>query len=120
MTINNREIKVAAIDFDGTLFEEKYPDIGKPIYKIINFVKYMKSQGVEIILYTNREGELLKNAVEACKRVGLVFDAINENLKWRIDLYGSDCRKIGADIYIDDKAINPADIIVNKVEGEYV
>ena len=32
-----------------------------------------------------------------------MFDAVNENLPERIALYNNDCRKIGADYYIDDK-----------------
>jgi hypothetical protein len=32
------------------------------------------------------------------------FDYYNENPKDKIDMYG-DCRKIGADFYIDDKNI---------------
>ena len=38
---------------------------------------------------------------------GLVFDMINENLPELVELYGNDCRKVNADIYIDDKAVNP-------------
>lgn len=107
MIINGREIKVAAIDFDGTLFtEDRFPEVGDPIYKNIEYVKSLKKNGVELILYTNREGSLLDDAVSLCKEVGLEFDAINENLQWRIDLYGNDCRKIGADIYFDDKAVD--------------
>lgn len=112
MIINGREIRVAAIDFDGTLFtENNYPEIGEPIQKNIDYVKYLKENGVELILYTNREGKILEDAVEACRSVGLEFDAVNENLKWRTELYGCDCRKIGADIYIDDRAMHPDMII---------
>lgn len=35
----------------------------------------------------------------------------NENLKEHIDFYGEDTRKINADLYIDDKAVRPEDII---------
>lgn len=107
MTINDRDIRVAAIDFDGTLFtEDKFPEVGSPLHKNIEYVKYLKENGVQLILWTNREGKLLEDAVEACKSVGIEFDAVNQNLQWRIDYYGSDCRKIGADIYFDDKALD--------------
>ena len=107
MIINGRDVRVAAIDFDGTLFtEDRFPEVGDPIYQNIEYVKSLKKNGVELILYTNREGPLLESAVSACKEVGLEFDAINENLQWRINLYGNDCRKIGADIYFDDKAVD--------------
>ena len=32
---------------------------------------------------------------------------MNENLPELIELYGGDTRKISADFYIDDKAVNP-------------
>ena len=112
MKINGIDIEVAAIDFDGTLFEEKYPEIGSPIRGTIEFVKYLKEEGVQLILHTNREGKLLEDAVEACKSVGIEFDAINQNLQWRIDTWG-ESRKIGADVYIDDKAYNPNNIPEN-------
>lgn len=118
MTINNREINVAAIDFDGTLFEEEYPGIGAPIQETIDYVKHLKEEGVQLILWTNREGALLEDAVDACKSVGLEFDAINQNLQWRIEIYGNDCRKIGADVYIDDKSIHP-NMLVSPNIDEY-
>ena len=34
-------------------------------------------------------------------------DAVNENLPERIEFFGGDCRKVGADVYIDDRAWNP-------------
>lgn len=49
----------------------------------------------------------MEDAVAWCKERGIEFDAVNENLPELIELYGNDCRKINADIYIDDKAVNP-------------
>ena len=66
-----------------------------------------RTAGARLILWTNREGDLLEEAVEWCKAHGLTFDTVNANLPELIDLYKNDCRKINADIYIDDKAVNP-------------
>lgn len=93
-----------AVDFDGTLFTDAYPDIGKPIYKIINWCKKQKKNGHVLILWTCRENEFLNDAVLACKLAGLTFDYINENNPELVKKYGFNSRKIGADIYIDDKA----------------
>ena len=45
----------------------------------------------------------MQQAVDWCKGIGLEFDAVNENLPCMIAIYGADPRKIGADVYIDDK-----------------
>ena len=96
---------VIAVDFDGTLCENKYPDIGEPIQPIIDFCKNMKADGHKLILWTCREGELLAKAIVWCFEHRLFFDAYNENLKERIEQYGTDPRKIGADFYMDDRNI---------------
>lgn len=102
--------RVVAVDFDGTLCECKYPDIGAPVTPVIEYVKERKAAGDIIILWTCRVGEHLENAVEWCKRQGLTFDYINENAPEKVGQYGEDTRKISADEYIDDKA-NPPSII---------
>lgn len=96
---------VYAIDFDGTLCVNAFPEIGEPKQDVINFCKSRKSEGHKLILWTCREGELLAYAVVWCAEHGLHFDAFNANLPERIALYGTNPRKIGADYYIDDRAI---------------
>lgn len=96
--------KVIAIDFDGTLFEGDYPNIGAPIWGIIARAKQEQANGAKLILWTLREGELLDKAITACKRVGLVFDSINCSLPEEIALWGHDPRKVAATEYWDDRA----------------
>ena len=100
---NMKHDKVIAVDFDGTLCENKWPDIGKPNYTVINYLKREKKNGAKIILWTCRMGERLDNAVNWCKKHNLEFDTINENLPEIVDFFGDDSRKICADEYIDDK-----------------
>lgn len=95
---------IIAIDFDGTLFTEGWPSIGKPKRFTIWLAKRKKRQGHTLILNTCREGERLTEALAACAVHGLYFDFVNENDPKRIKLYGGDCRKISADEYWDDKA----------------
>lgn len=64
-----------------------------------------------MILWTCRNGKDLEVAVEFCEGVGLKFDTVNENLPELIEAYGGDTRKINADIYFDDKAVNPIPLI---------
>jgi hydroxymethylpyrimidine pyrophosphatase-like HAD family hydrolase len=94
---------IYAVDFDGYLCENEWPDIGKPNMEIINHFKELKKQGHKLILWTCREGKALERAIKFCEFFGLKFDAYNENLPELIELYGNDSRKIGADFYCDDK-----------------
>lgn len=105
MDLNGNQI--IAVDFDGTLCKQAWPEIGEANTRLIDHLRQRKAGGARLILWTNREGDLLKAAVEWCERWGLTFDAINANLPEMIALYNNDCRKINADIYIDDKAVNP-------------
>ena len=95
--------KVIAVDFDGTLCENKFPEIGEPKKDILDAVKKLKQQGNKIILWSCRSGQPLIKAVMWCAEQGLLFDAVNENLPEIIEMYGGDTRKVWADIYIDDK-----------------
>lgn len=100
--------KVIAIDFDGCLCENEWPEIGRPNIWAIERAKRLRAQGVKLILWTCREGEMLDKAIAWCASYGLRFDAHNENLPELNALYGNDCRKIGADEYWDDRAVRIA------------
>ena len=96
--------KAIAIDFDGCLCANAYPDIGAPNWEIIVAAAAEQIAGAGLILWTCREGELLENALEACARWGLHFDAVNDSLPSWKQFYGNDTRKGGATEYWDDKA----------------
>ena len=51
--------------------------------------------------------KLLEQAVAWCRMFGLEFDAVNENVAQTLEQYGTESRKISADVYIDDKACWP-------------
>lgn len=95
-----------AVDFDGCLFENRWPDIGEPNEPLIECLKQLEQSGkAELILWSCREGARLSEAVAACERQDLKFVAINENSPRLIELWGTDPRKVGADLYIDDRAL---------------
>lgn len=95
---------VIAVDFDGTLCENKWPDIGMPNRHLIAYLRCeQECKGTKVILWTCRHGRKLKQAVKWCKDHGLIFDAVNKNLPEVIKHFGSDTRKIFAHEYIDDK-----------------
>ncbi len=41
--------KIIAVDFDGTLCENKWPEIGKPHTDVIEYVKKRKNAGDKLI-----------------------------------------------------------------------
>ena len=98
---------VIAIDFDGTLCEEAWPEIGAERWEVIAKALKMKLRGCKLILWTCRTGKLLDEAIDWCGMHGLTFDAVNENLPERIAQYGGDCRKVSASEYWDDRAVTP-------------
>ena len=105
---------VIAVDFDGTLCYSKYPNLGDANIDLINELNMMRRLGHKLILWTCREGDALTEAVDFCTKHGLKFDAINENIPELIDDWGTDPRKIGADLYVDDLSIHPRDLLESK------
>jgi hydroxymethylpyrimidine pyrophosphatase-like HAD family hydrolase len=98
--------KIIAVDFDGTLVEDEYPKIGKIIEFTWNKLIEEINNGAHAILWTCRDGEQLRNAVQFCLDNGLEFSAINCNLRETQDMFQNDTRKVYANEYWDDKA-NP-------------
>lgn len=99
--------KIIAVDFDGTLCENKWPEIGEPNEELIWYLRKRQAEGDKLILWTCRVDDMLQKAVEWCYDYGLIFNAVNENLPEIIENFGSDTRKIFANEYIDDRNIWP-------------
>lgn len=89
-----------AIDFDGTIVKNKWPEIGDEAPFAIDTIKMFKKDGHKIILHTCREHDLLREALFFMSNQGIDPDFINDNpdarTKW------GDCHKVWADMYIDD------------------
>ncbi len=94
-----------AVDFDGTLVVHKYPKVGKKIPYSSEAVKQLKADGHKLILWTYRSGSKLEDAINYCKKEGLVFDAYNENSPSEVFNSNHMSPKIIADLYIDDRNI---------------
>jgi hydroxymethylpyrimidine pyrophosphatase-like HAD family hydrolase len=101
-----KKYKTIACDFDGTLCEFDFPNIGKPKVEVVNFIKKAHKAGHHIIIWTCRTGEYVQDMIRFLKKWGIPYDKINENYKIEID----DCRKVFADIYLDDRALNVDDL----------
>ena len=96
--------EVWAVDFDGTLCRNEWPNIGAANRELIEQLKLARREGIAVVLWTCREAEAQAAAVLWCADQGLYFDAVNRNVPERTAQYGCDSRKISADLYIDDKA----------------
>lgn len=106
---------IIALDYDDTIAENAYPEIGTPVEAVIQkALEFRANPNCEIILWTCREGEKLKDAVDRCKKeFNLWFDAVNDNspsqkayIERKLKETGHMLaqRKIFANIYVDDRA----------------
>jgi hydroxymethylpyrimidine pyrophosphatase-like HAD family hydrolase len=93
---------IIAVDFDGTIVEHKYPEIGKPLPFAFETLKALLADGHILILWTYRAGKELQEAVDFCKKNGVDFYAANKNYPEEV-CDETISRKILADIYIDDR-----------------
>lgn len=93
-----------AIDFDGTIVDFAFPEIGKPVPGAIEFIHEFQKLGAKIILFTvrsDRERKYLTEAVEFLKTNGVELFGVNKNpdqSSW------SDSPKVHAHVFIDDYA----------------
>ena len=93
-----------AVDFDGTIVTHEYPKIGKPIPFAIDTLLRLQEERHRIILWTAREGQLLEDAVEYCKKKGLEFYVVNSNYPEEAILTEAlKPRKLTVDLFIDDR-----------------
>jgi len=101
--IDFTNVKIA-IDFDGTIVEHEFPEIGKEKLFAFQSMKELEKKGARLILWTFRTGNELDDAVEFCRKNGIEFYAVNKSYPEEI-FDETISRKIDADIYIDDKNV---------------
>ena len=98
---------IIAVDFDGTICENKYPDIGDEMPGALRSLRALKTEGHTIILWTCRCGYKLEDALVWLKVRGFKPHWVNQSDPQMIARFGGvDSRKIYADFYIDDRAVN--------------
>lgn len=93
-----------AIDFDGTIVEDKYPGIGKALIFAFETIKMLQKDGHRLILWTYRHGKELDAAVEFCSNNGIEFYAVNKSYPEE-QLNENTRRKLNADVFIDDRNV---------------
>jgi hypothetical protein len=103
--------RIIAVDFDGTIVDHCFPEIGEPVPKAFSWMKRWQELGANLILWTMRSddrlgdgkenGPVLTEAVEFCRQNGVEFWAVNDNpqqASW------TRSRKVYAHYYVDDAA----------------
>lgn len=94
---------VISIDFDGVIVSNRYPSIGVLRNDTKETLDKWNNQGHTIVINTCRAGRYATEALQFLTENSIPFHYFNANPKQLIDKYGTDTRKISADIYFDDK-----------------
>lgn len=92
-----------AVDFDGTIVEDRYPEIGREAPFATQTLKMLAQQHHRIILWTVREGRCLQEALDWCAQRGVEFYAVNKDYPEESGEHRTFSRKIKADLFIDDR-----------------
>ncbi|MBK3516925.1 BT0820 family HAD-type phosphatase [Carboxylicivirga marina] len=95
---------IIAVDFDGTIVDHKYPRIGKEKTFAFETLKSLQDKGHLLILWTIRTGKELDEAVEYCRKNGIVFYAVNRTHPEE-ETSDNISRKVNADVFIDDRNV---------------
>jgi uncharacterized HAD superfamily protein len=98
--LSNPKRKVIAVDLDGTLCKSEYwgEGIPEPEKVIIAEVDRLFMAGAIIIIYTARRPEYARETYAWLDYYGVPYHGVMMQ------------KKPGADLYIDDKALNVEDI----------
>lgn len=97
---------IIAVDFDGTIVEHKYPEIGQEVPFAVDTLKMLIKDQHRLILWSVREGALLDEAVEWCRARGVEFYAVNKDYpEEEKEKNNHFSRKLKADFFIDDRNV---------------
>lgn len=94
------------VDFDGTIVDHCYPEIGNEAPGAIHWLRRLQDEGARLILFTMRSdtdfgGPMLTDAVNFLQSKGISLYGINNNpdqKSW------TESPKAYADVYVDDAA----------------
>ncbi len=94
------------LDFDGTVVDHRYPEIGEPVPKALDYLRKLQLGGARIILWTMRadseDAPLLTHAASYLKENGIHLYGINRNPDQ--DEWTTSPKAYG-NVYVDDSAI---------------
>lgn len=95
---------IIAIDFDGTIVKDNFPEIGEMIPGAKEAINQLYADGYTIIIWSCRAGIKKARAIEWLVMNGIKFHRFNESCPTNVALHGGkDTRKVFANLYIDDR-----------------
>ncbi len=106
-----------AIDFDGTCVTHEYPNVGTPLFNCINVLTKLQNAGHQLILYTMRSGNELRDAVTYLQGNGIKLYGVNKDpdqSSW------TSSPKCFANLYIDDAALGCPTLITENTSRKEV
>jgi ABC-type sugar transport system substrate-binding protein len=91
---------IIAVDFDGTVVDHRFPDVGSDAPGAVDTLRDLVAQGHKIILWTMRDGEQLQDAIKWYRQRNIPLFGIQRNPEqnWTTS------PKAYAHLYIDDAA----------------
>lgn len=100
-----------AYDFDGTIVEDMFPEIGNPVEEVVRHMRGFWNESIynRIIIWSCRAGDYQSEMMEWLNKNKVPYDYVNENPM--VEFGG---RKIFANMYIDDRNICIKDILDTK------
>lgn len=101
---------VLGVDFDGTIVEEAFPNIGAIKPRTVDLMKKAIAKGHLVIVWTARSGVAVTEATNFLHENNIPFHYINENPEDPWAIRGEQGRKIFCDFYLDDRAVHIDDI----------
>lgn len=96
------ENTILLIDFDGTIVESKFPNIGSFIGNSKNILQKLILEGFQVIINTCRSNIQEQDVKDFLSSNEISFLVVNENHPKVKDCFETDCRKLFGDITIDD------------------
>lgn len=91
-----------AVDFDGTVVDHAYPDVGRNAPDVVRVLNKLVAKGHKLILFTMRSGQYLHDAQDWFETHEIELYGVQTNptqKSW------TDSPKAYAQIYIDDAAL---------------
>jgi ABC-type sugar transport system substrate-binding protein len=92
---------IIAVDFDGTVVDHRYPDVGPDAPLAVETLLKLVAQGHKLILWTMRSGPALEDAINWYQQKSIPLFGIQRNPEQ--DEWTSS-PKAYAQLYIDDAA----------------